>query len=89
MTLRPIPVENNGPHTKNKKQFNPGQQIKKRNGAHHLSLKTICLRLVAFINRGSRFTFQQIDEIIMTLHHAILSLQKRKQEMVKKKNSKS
>lgn len=86
MTLKLIPVEptSNG-HGKKQKHFNPGGKIK-GNGHKDGSLKNICLRLVHFINRGSRFTYEQIDELIMALQRSILRLQKKKQEILKKRN---
>ncbi|GEM_PF-3777374 len=91
MTLKLIPVENvsrqggqNG-----KKHFNPGNQIRKASKSEGGSLKNICLRLVHFINRGSKFTYQQIDELIVALHRSILSLQKKKQEMMRRKQKKN
>ena len=97
MSLKLIPVEhfaegsgnNGGSTSKKQKQFNPGNQIKK-NVEHKggSPLKLICLRLVHFINRGSKFTYEQIDELIVALHHGILSLRKQKQEMLRKKRNK-
>lgn len=93
MTLKPIPVE---PHStasssvgqrKKQKYFNPGHKIKnsaeQKEGSH--SLKGICLRLIHFVNRGSRFTYEQIDELIMSMQKSILNLQKLRQETLKKK----
>ena len=90
MTLKLIPVENisrrDGTHSEKKqKHFNPGNQMRKNGGSEGSPLKNICLRLVHFINRGSRFTYQQIDELIVALHRSILSLQKKKQEMMRRK----
>ena len=96
MSLKLIPVESDAQDGRGKKQkhFNPGNQIKKNGGRQNGgwrkggALKHICLRLVRFINRGSRFTYEQIDDLIMALHHSILSLQKQKQEMLRKKGKK-
>lgn len=82
MSLKPIPLEPTA-RREGKKSFNPGNRIKK--DPSDFSLKTLCLRLIRFINRGSRFTYQQIDEIIMGLEAGILKLRKKKQEMMKKK----
>lgn len=83
MTLKLIPVEHSGNgQGKKQKHFNPGNKMK-RNGQKDSGLKNICLRLVHFINRGSRFTYEQIDEIIMGLQQSILRLQKKKQEILK------
>jgi len=86
MSLKLIPVEEKaaGGAGKKQKHFNPGNKIKST-GDTDFSLKTLCLRIVHFINRGSRFTYQQIDDLIMVLHRMILKLQKRKEEMAKKK----
>ena len=89
MSLKEIPSEPQVPSTlqfagQKQKGFNPGNKIKKAEGSN--PLKVICLRLVHFINRGSKFTYDQIDEIIGALQHSILSLQKKKQEMLKEKN---
>jgi len=62
------------------KYFNPGQKIKKEN-----PLKGICLRLVHFINRGTKFSYEQIDDLIMSLQHVILNLQRTKQEILRNK----
>lgn len=85
MTLKLIPLEPGAENNRSKKQkhFNPGNRIK-RPGKEH-SLKAICLKLVHFINRGSRFTAQQIDELIESLHRSILNLQKKKQELMKRR----
>ncbi len=90
MSLKEIPTEPQLPSTlqfagQKQKGFNPGNKIKKAEGGN--PLKTICLRLVHFINRGSKFTYDQIDELIGALHQSILSLQKKKQEMLRQKNS--
>ena len=90
MTLKLIPIEHSGgngknPNGKKTKHFNPGNQIHKHTKNGGGSLKNICLRLVHFINRGSKFTYEQIDELIMALQRSILSLQKKKQEMMKRK----
>lgn len=86
MSLKPIPEEPlakfcNGSCGKKQKHFNPGDKIKRRSANRHISLKEICLRLIRFINRGSKFTCEQIDEIIMAMQQAILGLQQRKHEM--------
>ena len=89
MTLKLIPMEESTGeqinHGKKQKTFNPGNKIK-NNGHREGGLKNICLRLVHFINRGGRFTYEQIDELIMSMQQSILSLQKKKQEILKKKN---
>lgn len=89
MTLKLIPHElpeknGNGNHPGGK-HWNPGNKIKKNNNG---VLKNICLRLIHFINRGSRFTYQQIDELILVLHQSILGLQKKKQELLQNKRQK-
>lgn len=87
MSLKLIPVE---PTTndcgKKQKYFNPRHKIKgsKRSGKD-FSLKGLCLSLIHFINRGSKFTYEQIDDLIMMLHKSILSLQKKKQEILRNK----
>ncbi len=91
MSLKLIPTEtgNHGEANgkdisrRNGKQFNPGNKIKKNS-----SLKVMCLKLVHFINRGSRFTYEQIDELIMGMQSSILGLQKKKQEILKNKITK-
>lgn len=87
MSLKLIPVEIGGTERnrgKKQKIFNPGYRIKRKNSSG--GLKNICLRLIHFINRGSRFTYQQIDELIMSLQKSILSLQKKKQQILQKKS---
>lgn len=94
MTLKLIPTEEAGKNGfsqngKNKKHFNPGNKLKRagngKNAAHDGTLKNICLKLVHFINRGSKFTYQQIDELIMNMQRSVLALQKKKQEVMRKK----
>ena len=84
MSLKPIPVESTPPSGQKQKHFNPGSTLKKHRADG--TLKHLCLRLIHFVNRGSRFTFEQIDELIMSLERSILSLRKKKQEMMRKKN---
>lgn len=96
MSLKLIPTEEAGKNGfsqngKKQKHFNPGNKLKRNgangsaNGAHDSSLKNICLKLVHFINRGSRFTYEQIDELIINMQRSVLALQKKKQEAMKKK----
>ncbi len=89
MTLKLIPVEetdkNSNGNKQKQKHFNPGQKIKDHSPNKEGSLKHICLKLVHFINRGGRFTYQQIDELIMGMQKSILTLQKKKQETLKRK----
>lgn len=91
MSLKLIPVEKpaNMPGGPGKKQksFNPGNKIKKNGQGKDHSLKGICLRLVHFINRGSKFTYEQIDDIIISMQQSILRLQKKKQEILKNRKS--
>lgn len=91
MTLKLIPTEelgnsHAGAKPKKQKTFNPGAQLNKEGKTKHGVLKTICLRLVHFINRGSHFTYQQIDDLIVTLHQSIVELQKKKREILDKKH---
>lgn len=92
MTLKLIPVEESSDGKKlagrpgKQKSFNPGNRLRKNSkGDSGGGLKNICLRLVHFINRGSKFTYEQIDELIMSLQRSILSLQKKKHEMMRRK----
>lgn len=87
MTLKLIPIEStiHGNSSGRHKHFNPGNKIKKNGKKKDTILKNICLRLVRFINRGSRFTYEQIDDLIVAMHHSILNLQKKKQDILKKK----
>ncbi|MBI4994166.1 hypothetical protein HZC21_00770 [Candidatus Peregrinibacteria bacterium] len=90
MTLKLIPTEEAGKNDfrqngKRQKHFNPGDKLNRERAGKDGSLKHICLKLVHFINRGSRFTYQQIDELIMGMQKSILSLQKKKQEAIKRK----
>lgn len=94
MSLKLIPTEEAGKNGflqngKTKKHFNPGNKIKKsnsgKNDARDGTLKNICLKLVHFINRGSKFTYQQIDELIMNMQKSVLALQKKKQEAMRRK----
>lgn len=90
MSLKLIPMEPADKSGQKQKHFNPGNKIKKTTPSLEGfgSLKHICLRLVAFINRGSRFTFQQIDDLIVALERSVMSLRKKKQEMMKRKERK-
>lgn len=89
MSLKLIPVEKESrDKVKKQKHFNPGNRMQKPRGDSKQEgafLKNLCLRLVAFINRGSRFTYEQIDEVIAGLHRSILILQKKKQDILRKK----
>ncbi|MBI2638690.1 hypothetical protein HYW83_03815 [Candidatus Peregrinibacteria bacterium] len=90
MTLKLIPVEHSGTNIGNhngrkQKSFNPADRMRKNSKGDSGGLKNICLRLVRFINRGSKFTYEQIDELIMALQRSILSLQKKKQEIMRRK----
>ena len=100
MTLKLIPTESAGKNGffqngKKQKHFNPGNKLKNNGGGKNggngtdgnsdSSLKNICLKLVHFINRGSRFTYEQIDEVIIHMQRSILALQKKKQEVLKRK----
>lgn len=92
MSLKLIPTEEAGKNgfsqnEKKRKHFNPGNKLKHNgaNGAHDSSLKNICLKLVHFINRGSKFTYEQIDELIINMQRSVLALQKKKQEVLRKK----
>lgn len=97
MTLKLIPVERgssngsgaafcpNNKQGKRQKYFNPGHQLSKKNCEKEASLKNICFRIVHFINRGSKFTYQQIDDLIMAMEHTVLGLQKKKREIIEKK----
>lgn len=90
MTLKIIPTEEANPNDfcqnkKRQKHFNPGNKIKKTDAGKDGSLKNICLKLVHFINRGGKFTYQQIDELIINMQKSILALQKKKQEAMKRK----
>lgn len=77
-----VPVEANE-GKKQKKTFNPSGAM--RAPTDGPSLKELCLRLVHFVNRGGKYTFEQVDDIIVSLQHGILNLQKRKQEILHKK----
>lgn len=90
MYLKIIPTEEldekcaSDPRKKtNKKSFNPSRKIEQEDG--DAGLRSMCLRLVHFINRGSRYTYEQVDEIIIGLHQSILKLQKKKQNILKNK----
>lgn len=97
MSLKLIPTEEAGKNGfsqngKKQKHFNPGNKLKRNDngkndvsGAHDGSLKNICLKLVHFINRGSKFTYEQIDELIIGMQRSVLALQKKKQEAMRKK----
>lgn len=87
MNLRLIPIEEEKTaSSKKQKFFNPGNKIKKCRGKKCRHLKDICLKLIHFINRGERFSFDQIDDLIISMQHSILNLQKKKQEILKNKN---
>lgn len=87
MALKLIPIESggNGHALGRSKHFNPGNKIKKTGKQKNTILKNICFKLIHFINRGSRFTYEQIDDLIVGMHHSILNLQKKKQEILDQK----
>ena len=86
MNLKIIPLENCSHETeRGRKQFNPGQKIKK-SCVHHpmgLSLKSVCMNLIHFINRGNQHTIEHLEKMIVELQRLVLWLQKTKGEMVK------
>lgn len=75
-----LPVE----RKKHTMAFNPGNAIKKE-GGDSFSFKELCLRLIHFVNRGSKYSLQQVDDIIVSLQHGVLKLQKKKQEILHQK----
>ncbi len=90
MTLKQIPLENcTHDKVRGKKQFNPGQKIKKTTIPHPMgiSLKSVCVDLVHFINRDNRHTVEHLEKMIMELQRSVLWLQKNKQEMTKGKKT--
>ncbi len=92
MTLKQIPLENcTHDKVRGKKQFNPGVKIKKTT-VHHpmgLSLKSVCMNLVHFINRGNQHTVEHLEKMIEELQRLVLWLQKNKHEMTKSKKKKA
>lgn len=82
--------KDSSPAGSNKKQkhFNPGDKLKRKKNENG-GLKEVCLKLVHFINRGGSFTYQQIDELIMSMQHSVLNLQKKKREIIEKKRQKA
>lgn len=97
MTLKQIPIEDpegqRAKKTRGAKHFNPGQRIsptaeKSVNQSNGVSLKEVCVHLVHFINRGSRYSVEQLEKIISDLQRSVLTLQKKKTEMVRTKHNK-
>lgn len=89
MSLKLIPVEPcRGPSAKQRGGFNPGAAIKKRPAEKNKSLRGICLRLVHYINKGEKYTLEQIDELIINMQRSILNLQKKKQEVIRRRTKK-
>jgi hypothetical protein len=94
MTLKLIPVErssetsafNNDVQPKSKRQSKNYAQKKNRNS--NKSSKNICFRIVDFINRGSKFTCEQMDELILNMQRSIVNLQKKKREIIEEKHRK-
>lgn len=91
MSLKLIPVEETAGNgelgfSKKQKHFNPGTKTKKKIGNKESTLKSMCHRLVHYINRGGRYTFEQIDDLIVSMQHSILNLQKKKQEILRNKS---
>lgn len=97
MSLKQIPFEEEAKnaghkksghagHGKRHRHFNPGSGMHKAAAHDSPSLKSICLKLVHFINRGSKFSYEQLDELIVYLHHSIIKLQKKKHELLTAKN---
>lgn len=105
MSLKLIPVEKQTEEPSDvakQKGFNPLQkrlhnEAKKTSKLQEVTLqqqkdsglKNVCMRLVHYINRGSRFTYEQVDELIVSLHRGILGLQKKKQEIIQKNGKKN
>ncbi len=89
MSLKLIPFEKPiGEKNKKQKYFNPGTHIKKPEATKSPVIKSLCLRLVHFINRGGSFTYQQIDELIDAMQRVILNLQHQKHDIIQKKEKK-
>lgn len=84
MSLKEIPVENPS-RSGQMEHFNPGSRLKKKNKKESGSLKELCLKLIGYINRGRRYTYDQIDELVMGMHRSILDLQKKKHQILKKR----
>lgn len=95
MTLKLIPVEptsetrafNNDAQPKGKLQR--GNNAPKKNKNSGKSLKNICFKIVHFINRGSKFTYEQMDELILSMQRSIVNLQKKKREIIEQKHRKT
>lgn len=66
------------------KQFNPGAQIKQAKKTSHDTsrLKELCLRIARFVNRGGKFSYEQVDDLITGMQSGILSLQRKKQQIL-------
>lgn len=96
--LKPIPVEGNGSkkasgnfsrqQKQKSKVFSP--HIEDGSPSHHDEhfLKNICLHFVHFINRGTKYTIQQIDELIMGLQRSVIRLQKKKHQLLRQEHEK-
>lgn len=88
MTLKQIPLENyTREQSRGKKQFNPGNKISKTTVSHPtgISLKSVCMNLVHFINRGNNHTIEHLEKMIVELQRLVIWLQKSKQEMTRVK----
>ncbi|PIQ78493.1 hypothetical protein COV82_00890 [Candidatus Peregrinibacteria bacterium CG11_big_fil_rev_8_21_14_0_20_46_8] len=91
MTLKPIPHESlakseqkKHSNRKKNKNFNP----KVSNTSSDTTLKTIVSGLVRFVNRGSKYTVEQIDDLIMAMQRSIIRLQKEKHSIMQKRERK-
>lgn len=94
--LKPIPVEE--AERKKPHHFQNGKKQKAKingNGFHariisgdENFLKLICVNFANFVNKETKSTIQQIDDMIMGLQKSVLRLQKKKYELLKKEHSK-
>ena len=95
MTLKLIPVEptsetrvfNNDAQPRDKHPT--GNHTQKKNKNSGKSLKNICFKIVHFINRGGKFTYEQMDELILSMQRSIVNLQKKKREIIEEKHRKA
>jgi hypothetical protein len=84
------PISGTSTSTKQKsKKFEPELKNTNNKSSHGDRLvRKICIRFIGFVNRGKKFTFEQIDDLILGLQRVILHLQKQKHTLLREEKHK-
>lgn len=91
--LKQIPFEEEQPRGAQRggkqsgRNFDPRHKMKHALEGTQVSLKSVCVDLVHFINRGETYTLEQVEKIITQLQRSVLVLQKKKTHIIKSKNA--